>query len=383
MKPRFIAIIALILLIFTSINYYIGEQGNLFISQWLNVQLNAVYWICFWVIAYSYLIARLGASRMPKGISQLLKIIGSFWFAIMTYGLVLLPLVDLIALVMRLYSIESSIYIPLLGGSFVIVLAVILLRGSWNAWNPIVRKYEISIPKAAGEMKQLRIAVASDLHLGSIVRNKHLQRLVDRIKGLNADLILLPGDILDDDIEPFIRLRMAEQMKELKAPLGTYAILGNHEYIGGKIEEFVKQMKAIDIEVLMDRSVKIADSFYVIGRKDRSAERFGAKGRLEIKALLEGVDIRLPLILMDHQPYHLDKSAASGIDLQLSGHTHRGQMAPLHWITKRIYELDWGYLKKANMHTIVSSGFGSWGPPIRLGSRSEIIEIVIHFNTLS
>jgi predicted MPP superfamily phosphohydrolase len=384
MKPRFIVIIVLILMIFSGMNYYIGEQSKIYLTQMFDVHLNAVvYWLCFWFLAYSYIIARLGARWMPKEVSQFLKIVGSYWFAVMTYGVLLLPMIDLIAWILHVNSIEAYRYIPWLGGCFIIVLTVIILRGSWNAWNPIVRKYEISIPKAAGEMKQLRIVVASDLHLGSIVRNKHLQRLVEQVKALKPDLILLPGDILDDDIEPFIRHRMAEQMKELKAPLGTYAILGNHEYIGGKIEEFVKQMNAIDIEVLMDRSVIIADSFYVIGRKDRSAERFGAKGRMGIEALLEGVDRAFPLIVMDHQPYHLDQSAAHGVDLQLSGHTHRGQMAPFHWITKRLYELDWGYLKKGDMHTIISSGFGTWGPPIRLGSRSEIIEILIQFKPVS
>jgi predicted MPP superfamily phosphohydrolase len=380
MKPRIVAIIAMILLVFSLINYYIGSQSKLFISHVFDVQLNWVYWFCFWLLAYSYIIARLGSRWMPKAVSQILKIVGSYWFALMTYGLLLLPFVDLMAWILHLSLIEASIYILWLGWSFVVVLFIILARGTWNAWNPIVRKYEISIPKAAGERKQLRIAVASDLHLGSIVRNKHLQRLVTLVKGLKPDLILLPGDILDDDIEPFIRHQMSEQMRELTAPLGTFAILGNHEYIGGKIEEFVKQMKAIDIEVLMDRSVKIADSFYVIGRKDHSADRFGgAASRKGIETLLEEVDTTLPLILMDHQPYHLELAAAQGIDLQLSGHTHRGQMAPFHWITKRLYELDWGYLKKGNMHTIVSSGFGTWGPPIRLGSRSEIIEIIIQF----
>jgi predicted MPP superfamily phosphohydrolase len=379
MKPRFFAIIIAILLIFTLINYYIGWHGKLFISYVFEAQINAVYWLVFYIIAFSYIIGRLAGRWLPKALSQFLKVLGSYWFAIMTYGLLLLPIVDLLAWIMRLSSMEASVYIPWLGWTFNMVLIAIMLRGSWNARNPIVRQYEISIPKEAGSMKQLRIAVASDLHLGAIVRNKRLQLLVDRIKAIKPDLILLPGDILDDDIEPFIRYRMAEHMKELKAPLGTFAVLGNHEYIGGKINEFVKQMKAIDIEVLMDRSVKIADSFYVIGRKDRSAGRFGSDGRLEVEALLEGVDAALPIILMDHQPYFLDQSAKHGVDLQLSGHTHRGQMTPFHWITKRLYELDWGYLKKAQMHTIVSSGYGSWGPPIRLGSRSEIIEILIHF----
>jgi uncharacterized protein len=382
MKPRFFAIIIAILLIFTLINYYIGWHGKLFISSVFDTQVNIMYWIVYYIIAFSYIIGRLGGKWMPKALSQFLKVLGSYWFAIMTYAFLLLPVVDLMAWIMHLSNIEASVYIPWLGWTFGIVLIAIMLRGSWNARNPIVRQYEISIPKAAGSMKQLRIAVASDLHLGAIVRNKRLQLLVDRIKALKPDLILLPGDILDDDIEPFIRYGMAEQMKELTAPLGTFAVLGNHEYIGGKINEFVKQMKAIDIEVLMDRSVKIANSFYVIGRKDRSAGRFSSDGRLELDVLLKDVDAALPLILMDHQPYLLDQSAKHGVDLQLSGHTHRGQMSPFHWITKRLYELDWGYLKKAQMHTIVSSGYGSWGPPIRLGSRSEIIEILIHFKPI-
>jgi predicted MPP superfamily phosphohydrolase len=378
MKPRIVVTIGIVLTIYSLINYYIGAQSKLFLSNILELQLNWSYWLGFWILAYTYIIARLGYKAMPKALAQFLKIVGSYWFALMTYGLLLLPVVDLMAWILHLNSLESKDYIPWLGYGLLIVIAGIIARGSWNAWNPIVRTYQISIPKTAGEMSELRIAAASDLHLGSIVRNKHLQRLVTRVESLKPDLILLPGDILDDDIEPFIHHRMSEQMKQLKAPLGTYAILGNHEYIGGKIEEFVKQMKAIDIEVLMDRSLKIAESFYIIGRKDRSA---GKGGRKEIKDLLIGVDPSLPLILMDHQPYHLEIAEAEGIDLQLSGHTHRGQMAPIHWITKRIYELDWGYLKKGNLHAIVSSGFGSWGPPIRLGSRSEIIEIVIQFKT--
>ncbi|MNT99041.1 putative metallophosphoesterase [compost metagenome] len=82
---------------------------------------------------------------------------------------------------------------------------------------------------------------------------------------------------------------------------------------------------------------------------------------------------------MDHQPSALQEAADNGIDLSLHGHTHRGQMAPNHWITRRIFELDWGYLRKGNLHAFVSSGYGSWGPPIRIGSRSEILDITIRF----
>ncbi len=215
----------------------------------------------------------------------------------------------------------------MLGLACLLILLVVFAFGSWNAWNPIVRRYELTVAKAAGPLKGLRVAVASDIHLGTIVGNKHLKLLVERINGLTPDIILLPGDIIDDDIEPFIRKKMAQVMKHLHSRFGTYAVLGNHEYIGGHIEEFVKQMKAIGVVVLLDRSVKIHDSFYLVGRKDRAVQRFGKGKREDLQSLLEGLDRSLPLILMDHQPYELDKAQSAGVDVMLSGHTHRADGA--------------------------------------------------------
>jgi uncharacterized protein len=244
----------------------------------------------------------------------------------------------------------------------------------------VIRRYELEIAKQAGDgRRELRIAVASDIHLGTVVGNGHLGRLADRMEELKPDLILLPGDVLDDSIEPFIRENMADVMKRLKAPLGVYACLGNHEYIGGHVTDYVERMKAIGIEVLTDRVVSIGDSFYVAGRKDKAAERFSKEGRLPLEELLQDVDKTKPIILLDHQPYGLGAAAEAGVDLMLSGHTHRGQMAPNHLITRRLFELDWGYLRKGVMHALVSSGYGFWGPPIRLGSRSEILDVRVHF----
>ena len=95
--------------------------------------------------------------------------------------------------------------------------------------------------------------------------------------------------------------------------------------------------------------------------------------------LTAGLDPDLPVILMDHQPSALREIAEAGVDLSLSGHTHRGQMAPNHWITRRIFELDWGYKRIGGLHAFVSSGFGTWGPPIRIGSRNEILSITVRF----
>ncbi len=95
---------------------------------------------------------------------------------------------------------------------------------------------------------------------------------------------------------------------------------------------------------------------------------------------MEGVDTSNPVLLLDHQPQNLDEAEKLGIDLQLSGHTHKGQFFPNNLITNRIFENDWGYLHKESLQVIVSSGFGTWGPPIRIGNKPEIVEILIRFS---
>jgi predicted MPP superfamily phosphohydrolase len=145
------------------------------------------------------------------------------------------------------------------------------------------------------------------------------------------------------------------------------------------VQQYIDEMKRIGIPVLRDETVEVANVLYVAGRKDKTSESAGADGRMPVAALLEGLDQRKPIILMDHQPTKFAQAAEAGADVMLSGHTHRGQFAPNHLFTRRIFELDWGYMRKAAMHVVVSSGFGSWGPPIRIGSRSEIIQLTLQF----
>ncbi|MBA2937908.1 metallophosphoesterase [Paenibacillus sp. CGMCC 1.16610] len=381
MKMRMVLSITLVFAIIFGLNGYIGWHGQVFLSNQLGSWFHpGLYWVVFWIVALSYLLAWAGSKVLPAGMKMVLKIVGSYWFAMMQFGFLLLPLTDVVAGVLHLASVPAATYTPILGWIDVGILILLMARGSYNARSPVLRKYEITVPKKAGDWEQLRIAMASDIHLGSIVGNRHLRKLVKHVNGLKPDLILLPGDVIDDDIRPFIRYDMGTTMRELQAPLGIYAVLGNHEYIGGHIPAFIEQMDKIGIRVLMDETVHIQDRLYLVGRKDKAAERT-AEGRKALASLLDGTDLDQPIIVMDHQPYHLDKAEAAGADVMLSGHTHRGQISPNHLITGRLFELDWGYLKKGNLHAIVSSGFGTWGPPVRLGSRSEIIELIIHFKS--
>lgn len=367
--------LALVYLIF---NVYIGRHVSLLLHHYGWTPPAAVFWPAFLAVAFSYLLARL--HLLPSPVRTFLKVLGSYYIALFEFAVILLPFADLAAWLLRLSGIPAAVSVPVLGTAALIVLALLFLRGSWNAWTPVTRTYEIAIPKQAGTLERLKIAAVSDIHLGEVVGNRHLHRLAERIGELKPDLILLVGDVIDEKIEPFIRHHMAEALRRLQAPFGVYAVLGNHEYYGGHIEEYVERMKEIGIRVLRDESVSVNGAFYVVGRKDRAAESFDPNGRMNVAELFADLDRSLPILLMDHQPYDFGKAAAAGADLLVCGHTHRGQFAPNHWVTRRLFELDWGHMKKDNLHIVVSSGYGTWGPPVRLASRSEIVEIVIRFS---
>ncbi|MED4602060.1 metallophosphoesterase [Paenibacillus validus] len=380
MRSR-IPVFVLILLAYLGLSAFIGWSGLQYWNVVMPAAPDALFIFVYVLLAFSYLIAMLARRAMPYALYKALKVIGSYGIGLLFYAVLLVPLADLTAWLLILMGTDASVAVTVVGSAVLAVMAVLLLVGSWNAWNPIVRRYDIEIAKPGGGRKELRIAAASDLHLGTMVGKRHLSRLTERVASLAPDLILLPGDVLDDSIEPFVRENMAEVMSGLRAPLGVYAVLGNHEYIGGHIAEYVERMRAIGIDVLLDRVVEFEDGLYVAGRKDHAVESFTNEGRLTVDALLESsnVDRSKPIILMDHQPHQLGAAAEAGVDLMLSGHTHRGQMMPNHLITRRLFELDWGYLRKGVMHAIVSSGFGSWGPPLRIGSRSELLDIRVTF----
>jgi uncharacterized protein len=359
----------IMLLVFNGLLLYIGWN----IWEWLHISFAAenllLFTFIFILISYSFVIGRLSSYL------SFLRTIGNIWFGFFQYALILLPLADILVLILRLVKSPLSPQTYFLVGLVTLILFIFIFGlGLFNAYTPIIRKHAISVPKKDGELSSLRIAVASDMHFGRLSGVSHLKRLVRKVKEIEPELILLPGDIIDDEPEPFIKKNMGSIMKELKAPLGVYGVLGNHEYYGGQIQQFVEQMKNINITILMDEYVTIADSFHLLGRKDKTDKR-----RKTFKELLNVVDRSLPIIAMDHQPAELKQAQENEVNVLLSGHTHRGQMAPNHFITRKMFELDWGYLKKEQLHAFVSSGFGFWGPPMRIGSRSEILQIDINF----
>jgi len=199
---------------------------------------------------------------------------------------------------------------------------------------------------------------------------------------LNADIVLLPGDVVDEDIAPVIKQNLGETLRKIRSKFGTFAVTGNHEYIGG-VEPAVRYLSEHGLTMLRDAAVKINGGIYIVGREDISFNRASGRKRKSLEELMSGIDKSFPIIMMDHQPFHLEEAERNGVDLQLSGHTHHGQLWPFNFITKKVYEVSWGYKKKGNTHIYVSSGAGTWGPPVRTGNSPEIVFLQLTFASIN
>ena len=218
--------------------------------------------------------------------------------------------------------------------------------------------------------KEYKIVMASDLHIGYHNPRKELARWVDMMNAENPDFILIAGDIIDGSMRTVIEEQMAEEFRRLKAPV--YACLGNHEFYAG-VPEAQQFCKDAGIHLLVDEAAVIDSSIVIIGRDDRTNMR-----RKPIKDLVTNTQHPSPntqhyTIVLDHQPYNLDRAEAAGVDFQLSGHTHRGQVWPISWITDRNYESSWGSHQRGNTQYYVSSGIGIWGGKFRIGTQSEYV----------
>jgi predicted MPP superfamily phosphohydrolase len=341
-----------------------------------------LYTIIFIVIAVTFIAAKILESRHSSVLTDILNIIGGFWMAFMLYGFIFLILSDITALILRIPGIiNSSNILNYRKWAFFItagISVVLILGGFINAVIPVVSRYNITINKAADDVKELKIAAVSDIHLGSIIRKRSIKILSGMLEREQPDIVFLLGDIVDGELGPVLRGDLLQYFTMPHTVDGLFAITGNHEFIGGA-DRTIPYIESKGITVLKDEIIILPGGIQVIGRLDRDSRRFYGKDRLPLSDLMKDIDHSRPVIVLDHQPLNLEEAEKNGVDLQLSGHTHNGQFWPLNYITRKIYELSYGYLKKGNTQIIVSSGFGLWGPRVRSGSRSEMIVINVDF----
>jgi uncharacterized protein len=379
---QIIIFLTIVLAIYSFANIYIFFKGYNSIQAFRIFRF--WYVIIFILLASTFILGKILEARHSSVLSDILNIIGGFWMAFMLYGFMFLFLSEIIILALRIPGIVNSGNILLYRKwAYVgtLLISFILIAGGFvNAVIPHVKSYNITIGKPAGGLKNIRIAAVSDIHLGSIIRKRSIIKLSEILKKQEPDLVLLLGDIVDGEIGPVLRDDLLKYFTCPHCTDGLYAITGNHEFIGGA-KRTIPYIESKGIRILKDEIVEIDGGIQLIGRLDRDSKRFYGKERKKLEELVRGIDLSKPVILLDHQPFELSETEKYGIDLQLSGHTHNGQMWPLNYVTARIYELSYGYLKRGNTQYIVSSGYGLWGPRVRSGSRSEVLIINIKFET--
>lgn len=364
----FIVIGIVVLLIYGLLVYYIGRSIWKWMSPKASRLLKILYIVVLTVVSTSFISGRL------FGNITVLNVIGSYWMAIFYVLIILLPLMHVSLWLLRLTRLRRH-YMEKIAGYTVLLLMIGLIGyGTFNAYSPTVRSYDINIAKDAGSLEQLNIVMASDTHFGLLSGKDHAERMVKEINALNPDIVLFPGDIIDDDLAAYLRQGIDKNLTGIQAPYGVYASLGNHDRFKGEIMELISALENSGMTVLYDEMLTVSD-LTLVGRRDKQD-----KDRAELSSIMKGADLTKPVILLDHQPNALDEAEQQGVDLVVSGHTHRGQVFPAHLITQALFENDWGYLQKEKLHSVVSSGYGFWGPPIRLGSRSEIVQIHVTFH---
>ncbi len=382
-RLQFALFFSIFFILYGILNSYIFWRGWQAIPD--SSGLHLPYTIVFLFLSLAFLAGRFLERITLSWFSSAIVWIGSYWLAAMVYFYIALLSIDILRLIHGFVAfIPETIYRnaevarEIFGMTILAVVLALLVYGHWNAARIRIKTLHIEIPKNSRPLKEMNVVAVSDIHLGTIVGKSRLSRIVDMINALDPDLVLLPGDVVDEDLGPVIKENLGETLRSIRSRYGVVAITGNHEYIGG-VEEADKYLQEHGITVLRDASTKIADSLYVVGREDLSKKSFGGGLRKPLGEIMTGVDRSWPVILMDHQPFRLHEAEEQGVDLQLSGHTHHGQLWPFNFITRKMYEVSWGYKKRGNTHFYVSCGVGTWGPPVRIGNTPEIVNIKLLF----
>lgn len=371
-------IVAVVL--YGGLNYYLGKRVWLGLFRHISFVNKKAYWVIYWLIVLSYVVSAV-LRNYPGKFLSFLELVGSIWMGLMFYLFIAFLIIDLVRFVISRAGLRGILRI-MTSGRFQVAFSMImgilivsfLVYGIREATYSEVSSYNIGVKKTINGSR-MKIVMVSDIHIGGIIGRSRVEKMVREINELRPDVVLIAGDIIDSSLVPFKEQNMGEVFRQIKSNFGVYACLGNHDGFDGDIDDIVKTYNEAGIRVLRDETVLVNNSIYIGGRVDASIAR--SKGREKVSDILKGVDKNKPIIMMDHQPLEFSEEEKAGVDLLLCGHTHRGQLAPANLITKRIYELDYGYMKKGNLNIVVSSGYGTWGPPMRIGSQSEIVEMNI------
>ena len=326
--------------------------------------------------------------RLPREAEAALAWVVFTWMGLALLMIVVMVALDVFWLLLNLIPptpmhdpgrrllIQRAFGITALGASGIL--------GGFSLWNGLrqvtVRPLTVRLDKLPKSMDGLKIVQITDLHIGPIIGSGWLRQIVDKANALKPDIIIVTGDLADGSVEKL--RRHVAPIADLVAPLGVYFITGNHEYYFG-VESWCAHIASLGLRVLRNERVSIVfgvqcDSFDLAGVDDWSSGQFAGQGADLPKALL-GRDPAKALVLLAHQPRAVDEAAEHGVDFQISGHTHGGQIWPFNYAVSLWQPYVRGFHRHLDTATkiYVSSGTGFWGPPMRFGTTAEITNITL------
>ncbi|MDY6842704.1 MAG: metallophosphoesterase [Thermodesulfobacteriota bacterium] len=343
--------------------------------------------IFFVFMVISPILSRINVFKDDPGITYSFTVISSLWIGFVFYFFLVNSIVDLSNVLGKLVCFvtlrkKQFVLIPqgqlTLFSTFIAVL-VICTYGYFEALNIGVTTLTLKTPKLPKNLDKLVIAQISDLHLGILVREKRLENVITIMQNINPDIIVSTGDLVDENVDSMQGL--TKLFKAINPRFGKYAVTGNHEFYAG-IELSEKFTKDSEFVLLRNQYMNVSDLMNIVGIDDPTAKFFGENKGQDIPTLLSYCNPDLFTLLLYHQPRHFETTTSLlPIDLQLSGHTHGGQLFPFIHLTRIVYPMAKGFYEANGTKLYVSRGTGTWGPPLRFLSPPEIVVITLEHVT--
>lgn len=373
---------------------WMGSCSYLFQSPFFRAAFIIIYIFLSTSVLTGFLI------KKPPALRRFLKKTGDCFLGTFFYILLVILIMDAGRVVLKYifhakWINDQSLFV-ISGGICILLIITLSIHGIAHTWHLKTTRYEINIPKKVPDINSIKIVLVADTHFGYGIGHIHAQQIIDAINKEEPDLVCFAGDIFDNDYNAIhFPDTIKNSLRSIHSKYGVYACWGNHDLNEPILAGFTFKNKKSDyhdprmkkfledanIHLLDDDSVLIHNSFYLIGRKDKDRSEKLHEKRKTPAQLTENLDQSKPIFLLDHQPKELTEASLAGIDATFCGHTHNGQIFPGNLTIRLFWENPCGYLRKGNMHNIVTSGAGLWGPEMRIGTDSEICSITVSFFT--
>lgn len=365
-----ILFLLIILCLYGGINYYAFFQAKNVLH--FSGKTEIIIIILLFLLVFAPVIIRYAEKLHWETMARTIAYCGYLWMAFVFLFFFINITFDAVRFILRFFfQNPQSVFTGNIFFSLAACLSLIfVVYGFFDAQKVRVRKLEIHTEKILPNGGKMRIVQISDVHVGLIIRDKRLKAILDRVKEAKPDILVSTGDLLDGELNNV--MPEAKQFAEIKPLYGKYAVTGNHEYYAG-IQNALEFTREAGFEILQNEKRQI-EEMSIVGLDDPTAIKMGlTKSSPRPSELMPATQSKLFILLLKHQPRIYENTY---FDLQLSGHTHNGQIFPFMLFTRLFFPNNYGYYKSPENKSIyVSSGAGTWGPPVRFFAPPEITVI--------